>query len=60
MEPYSQSLLNFNAPTKELERQIKLGNVVMDNNPITLWCFANAVLKIDHNENMKPVKEIKE
>lgn len=57
MEPYSQSLLNFNGPTKELERQIKLGNVIIDPNPITLWCFSNAVLKRDFNENVKPIKQ---
>lgn len=57
MVPYSQSLLNFNGPTKELERQIKLGNVIIDPNPITLWCFSNAVLKRDFNENIKPVKQ---
>lgn len=56
LEPYSQALWNFNKPTKELERLIKMKKVVIDNNEITRWCFANVTLKEDHNENIKPVK----
>lgn len=55
--PFSQALWNFNKPTKELERLIKSGKVVIDDNPITRWCFSNCVLKFDHNENCKPIKE---
>lgn len=54
--PYSQALWNFNKPTKTLERLIKMEKVVIDENPITRWCFANVTLKEDHNENIKPVK----
>ena len=56
LEPYSQALWSFNRPTKELERLIKSGKVVIDNNEITRWCFSNVTLKSDHNENIKPVK----
>ena len=56
LEPYSQALWNFNKPTKELERLIKSGKVVIDDNPITRWCVSNVVLKYDHNENVKPTK----
>lgn len=58
LEPFSQALWHFNRPTKEFERLIKSGKVVIDNNPITRWCFANVVLKFDHNENCKPVKTL--
>lgn len=54
--PYSQSLGNFNRPTKELERLLRSDKAVVDNNPITRWCFANIALKTDHNDNIKPVK----
>ena len=47
---------SFNRPTKEFERLIKSGRVVIDDNPITRWCFSNVVLKYDHNENVKPTK----
>lgn len=55
--PFSQALWNFNKPTKELERLIKSNKVIIDDNPITRWCFQNCVLKFDHNENCKPIKE---
>lgn len=56
LEPYSQSIGNFNAPTRELERLILSGKVVFDNNPITRFCFRNVELKLDHNGNCKPNK----
>ena len=56
LEPFSQALWSFNKPTKEFERQLKMGNVIIDNNPITRWCFANVQLKFDFNENCKPIK----
>lgn len=54
--PFSQALWSFNRPTKEFERLIKMGKVIIDNNPITRWCFANIAIKSDYNENIKPVK----
>ena len=56
LQPYSQSLGNFNKPTKELERLILQKNAVIDNNIITRWCFSNCALKYDINDNVKPVK----
>lgn len=56
LQPYSQALWNFNRPTKEFERLLKSGKVVIDNNEITRWCFGNVALKSDHNDNVKPVK----
>ena len=56
LEPYSQALWHFNKPTKEFERLIKSGKVIIDDNPITRWCFSNVVLKYDHNDNCKPTK----
>jgi len=56
MIPYSQSLANYNKPTKELERLIKTDKVVFDNNELIRFCFSNVILKFDHNQNCKPVK----
>lgn len=56
LEPFSQALWHFNRSTKEFERLTKMGKVVIDNNEITRWCFANVGLKSDHNDNVKPVK----
>lgn len=56
LSPYSQALGNFNGPTKTLERLIRTGQVIIDNNPIVRWAFSNVSLKIDHHENAKPTK----
>ena len=60
LEEYSQSIGNFNQPTKELERLILSGKVVIDNNEITRWCFSNVHIKEDHNGNAKPIKTQKQ
>jgi phage terminase large subunit-like protein len=57
MEPISQSIGNFNRPTKELERVIMSGNAVIDNNPINRFCFKNVTMKFDSSGNAKPNKE---
>ena len=57
MEPFSQALGNFNRPTRELERLLLSGRIVIDNNEITRSCFRNVTLRRDHNGNVKPSKE---
>ena len=59
LEEYPQTMGNFNRPTKEMERLILSGDVVIDNNEITRWCFRNVELKSDYNGNVKPNKSIK-
>ena len=55
--PYSQTICNFNAPTKELKRLMMSGKVRIEKNPITSWMLQNCVLKTDAiNGNVKPVK----
>lgn len=56
LQPFSQSLGNFNKPTKQLERLILSEQCIIDDDPCVKWCFNNVVLKIDHNENCKPTK----
>lgn len=60
MEPISQSIGNFNRPTKELERLLLSGLAKFDNNVITRHCFRNVVLSRDHNGNIKPSKQFAE
>lgn len=55
--PYSQSIGNFTKPVKTFELLLKKGDIIIDDNPITRWCFQNVVLKEDHNQNCKPTKE---
>lgn len=59
LEEYSQSLGNFNKPTREMERLLLSGRCKIENNEITRWCFKNVTLKSDHNGNVKPNKSIK-
>lgn len=54
--PYSQALGNFNKPTKTFEMLLRQGKVIIDFNPAVRWCFNNAELKFDWNDNCKPVK----
>lgn len=56
LQPYSQSMQSMNLPTKTLERWILQGAVIIDKNPITLWCYENARVKSDWNENIRIVK----
>lgn len=60
VQPYSQAISNFSIPAKTLERNIKSGNVILDNNSITRWCFKNVDLKFDWNDNIKPIKQSKQ
>ena len=53
---FSQSLMNFNGPTKFLEMLIRTNKCIIDANPAVEWCFSNVELMIDHNENCKPTK----
>lgn len=56
MAQYTQNIGNFNKPTREFERLLRGGKIVLDNNEITRWMFANVALKVDHNGNAKPNK----
>ena len=56
VEPFSQSIGHFNAPTKSMEKHIRSGEAVIDKSQCVLWQFGNAELKIDHNGNQKVTK----
>lgn len=58
--PFAQGLGNFNRPTKEFERLILQGKIVLQDNPINRWCLQNVQMKYDHNENCKPDKATKQ
>lgn len=53
---FPQTLGNFNKGTKQLEMLIRSNRIIIDNNPINNFCFKNTALKIDHCENVKPIK----
>lgn len=58
LREYSQSIGNFNIPTREIERLLLSGQAIIDNNEINRFCFRNVVLKTDHNGNVKPNKAV--
>lgn len=60
MTEYSQTLGNFNKPTKEIERLLLSGRVTLDNNIVNRHCFRNVVLARDRNGNTKPTKQYEE
>ena len=60
MEPVSQSIGNFNRPTREMERLILSNHAVIDNNEINRHCFRNVVMALDRNGNTKPSKQYEE
>ena len=53
---YSQTVGNFNKPTKMFEMLIRSGKVIIDYNPLVRWCFNNVEIKMDVNGNCKPMK----
>lgn len=60
MEPVSQSIGNFNRPTKEMERLLLSSHAVLDNNEVNRHCFKNVVMARDRNGNTKPSKQFEE
>ena len=55
-QPFSQSLSSFNRPTKEFERAMLQGSVVIDHNECTRWAFRNVLIKTDAHENQQIIK----
>ena len=53
---YSQTVGNFNKPTKTFEMLVRSGKVIIDYNPLVRWCFNNVEIKTDINGNTKPMK----
>lgn len=60
MKPVSQSIGNFNKPTKEMERLLLSGKAKIDNNVINRHCFRNVIIARDRNGNVKPTKQFEE
>ena len=56
LTPFSQTKGNFNLATKEFERRLYNGDIILINSPVIRWCFANAMLEYDKLDNCKPVK----
>lgn len=56
MEQVIQGAKTMSNPMKQLEADLKEKKVIYNNNPITKWCLLNTAIKIDENDNIRPVK----
>jgi phage terminase large subunit-like protein len=52
----SQTYGNFTAPVQAFEHGVYTNAITINDNPINAYCFGNAVLDVDSNENTKPIK----
>ncbi len=53
----SQTVNMLSEPMKELDALIGNGQLIHDGNPVTYWCFANTMARIDKKDNVFPFKE---
>lgn len=53
---FAQTIQNFAAPSRELERLILSGGAHHNGHPILQWNVGNVTVKSDVNNNMRPVK----
>lgn len=51
-----QGAKTMSNPMKQLEADLIEKNVNYNNNPILKWCLCNTAVKVDDNENIRPVK----
>lgn len=56
MVEFRQTLGNFAAPTKELEKLVVSGNLQHDGNPVLRWMASNVCVKSDSSGNIRPDK----
>lgn len=58
LTPFSQTYGNFNLPVESLEMMAwsTPPRLVINRNPINLFCFGNCVIDTDRLENKKPIK----
>lgn len=54
--PVKQTYGTFTSPVESFEIAARTGHVTFNANPVTAWCFGNAVMDEDKMENRKPVK----
>lgn len=56
MEEVRQGAQTMSQPMKELAADFKAKRIIYNNNPILKWCLTNTQVKIDENDNIRPVK----
>jgi phage terminase large subunit-like protein len=56
MEDVIQGAKTMSGPMKEMRADLAEKKVNYNNNPILKWCLTNTVIKVDENDNIRPVK----
>jgi phage terminase large subunit-like protein len=56
MEVVRQGAQTLSQPMKELAADLQAKNINYNNNPILKWCLTNTSVKVDDNDNIRPVK----
>lgn len=56
IESYSQSIQNFNIPTKTFTELMLNNQIIMDKNTAVAWAFQNVEMRSDRAQNWKPDK----
>ena len=51
-----QNMAGMSPAMKDMERLMRMGQMVHENSPVARWCFGNVRLAVDGNENIKPMK----
>lgn len=59
LTPFSQTYGNFNLPVESFEMLAwsEPPKIMMNNNPINIFCLENCVIDTDNLENKKPIKQ---
>lgn len=52
-----QGYATLSEPLKVMREEIYKGNIIYEKNPLMIWMFSNAVVKMDSNENIMLNKE---
>ena len=53
LSPFTQTLMNYTSPTKELMRLIMSGKLRVGKNPVLKWMLSGCVSISDTNENIR-------
>lgn len=56
LEPVRQGAQTMSGPMKSMKADLGAKRINYNNNPVTKWCLSNTVVKIDDNDNIRPVK----
>ncbi len=52
-----QTMSGMSPAMKDIERLMRKGDMLHENNPAARWCFGNVRISTDGNENIKPMKD---